>query len=95
MLAPAANTDVRSADWPWSWTLKNVPAHGLIARNFAAWTHAVKKSACAAAGVPKPKDVATFVLTVMEGGVMQARVFADLAHRSMPVLINCEFTCER
>lgn len=51
---------------------ENTPAHELIARNFTRWIKAVE--ACLrAAGVPKPADVATLVLTVMEGGVMQAR----------------------
>jgi AcrR family transcriptional regulator len=57
---------------------ENTPAHELIAKNFAAWTAAVE--ACLrAAGVPKPHDAATFVLTVMEGGVMQSRAYRSLA----------------
>jgi TetR/AcrR family transcriptional repressor of nem operon len=56
---------------------ENAPAHALIAKNFSAWIAAVE--ACLrAAGVPKPHDAATFVLTVMEGGVMQARACRSL-----------------
>jgi TetR/AcrR family transcriptional regulator, transcriptional repressor for nem operon len=51
---------------------ENTPAHELIARNFTAWKQAVE--ACLrAAGLSTPADAATLVLTVMEGGVMQAR----------------------
>ena len=57
---------------------ENAPAHKLIARNFTGWKQAVE--ACLrAAGLPKPDEVATFVLTVMEGGVMQARAYRDIA----------------
>jgi AcrR family transcriptional regulator len=57
---------------------ENTPAHELIAKNFAAWTAAVE--ACLSdAGIPKPHDAATFVLTVMEGGVMQSRAYRSLA----------------
>jgi TetR/AcrR family transcriptional regulator, transcriptional repressor for nem operon len=56
---------------------ENVPAHGLIAENFSAWKHAVEASV-RAAGLPKPPDVATFVLTVMEGAVMQSRVYRSI-----------------
>ena len=56
---------------------ENTPAHALIAANFRAWTTAVE--ACLrAADIPKPHDVATLVLTVMEGGVMQARAFRSI-----------------
>jgi TetR/AcrR family transcriptional repressor of nem operon len=56
---------------------ENVPAHELISINFTGWKQAVE--ACLrAAGLPKPKDVATLVLTVMEGGVMQARAYRSL-----------------
>jgi TetR/AcrR family transcriptional repressor of nem operon len=56
----------------------NVPAHALIARNFTAWKEAVE--ACVrAAGMPRPHDVATFVLSVMEGAVMQSRSYRDIA----------------
>src|SRR5579872_6279733 len=57
---------------------ENAPAHALIAQNFAAWREAVE--ACArAAGMPKPDEVATFVLTVMEGAVMQSRASRSIA----------------
>ena len=53
---------------------ENTPAHELIARNFTTWKVAVE--ACLrAAGLPNPAEVATLVLTVMEGGVMQARTY--------------------
>jgi TetR/AcrR family transcriptional repressor of nem operon len=53
---------------------ENTPAHALIARNFTTWKEAVE--ACLrAAGLPNPAEVATLVLTVMEGGVMQARTY--------------------
>ena len=56
---------------------ENAPAHERIARNFTAWRSAVEQ--CARdAGLPKPKDVAAFVLTVMEGAVMQSRAFGSL-----------------
>lgn len=57
---------------------ENIPAHQLIARNFDAWIAAVE--ACLrAAGVRAPREVATLVLTVMEGGVMQARAARSIA----------------
>jgi TetR/AcrR family transcriptional regulator, transcriptional repressor for nem operon len=56
---------------------ENTPAHERIAANFRAWTAAVE-GCLRAAGIPKPGDVATFVLAVMEGGVMQARAFRSL-----------------
>jgi AcrR family transcriptional regulator len=58
---------------------ENLPAHNRIAANFAAWTTAVR--ACLEAvrdRLPLHCDLdalATFVLTVMEGGVMQARSY--------------------
>jgi TetR/AcrR family transcriptional repressor of nem operon len=56
---------------------ENVPAHELISRNFTAWKKAVE--ACLrAAGFPKPADGAALVLTVMEGGVMQARTYRSI-----------------
>jgi len=56
---------------------ENTPAHGLIAQNFSAWKQAVE--ACLrAAGVRRGDDVATFVLTVMEGAVMQARAYRSI-----------------
>jgi TetR/AcrR family transcriptional repressor of nem operon len=56
---------------------ENEPAHGLIARNFSGWTAAVR-ICLEAASVAEPDDVATFVLTVMEGAVMQSRAFRSL-----------------
>jgi TetR/AcrR family transcriptional regulator, transcriptional repressor for nem operon len=56
---------------------ENTPAHALIARNFTRWKEAVE--ACLrAAGLPRPAEVATLVLTVMEGGVMQARAYRTI-----------------
>ncbi len=56
---------------------ENAPAHERIARNFTAWRKAVE--ACVReAGIAKPQDVAAFVLTVMEGGVMQSRAFRSI-----------------
>lgn len=56
---------------------ENTPAHDRLAANFRAWTAAVE--ACLrAAGVPKPADVATLVLTIMEGAVMRSRVFRTI-----------------
>jgi TetR/AcrR family transcriptional regulator, transcriptional repressor for nem operon len=55
----------------------NLPAHTRIAANFEAWTGAVRRCLEDASGhFPEGLDVnalATFVLTVMEGGVMQSR----------------------
>jgi hypothetical protein len=56
---------------------ENTPAHDLIAQNFTAWRSAVETCA-RAAGIPKPADVAAFVLTVMEGGVMQSRAYRSI-----------------
>jgi AcrR family transcriptional regulator len=56
---------------------ENAPAHLRIARNFDAWTAAVAHS-LGEAGVAHADDVATFVLTVMEGAVMQARAYRRL-----------------
>ncbi|HWC95893.1 MAG TPA: TetR/AcrR family transcriptional regulator [Candidatus Sulfopaludibacter sp.] len=61
---------------------ENLPAHGRIAANFKGWTGAVRR--CledARERLPAELDLdslATFVLTVMEGGVMQSR-----SHRRM------------
>jgi TetR/AcrR family transcriptional repressor of nem operon len=56
---------------------ENAPAHALIAQNFTAWREAVE--ACVrGAGIPRPGDVAAFVLTVMEGAVMQARAYRSI-----------------
>jgi TetR/AcrR family transcriptional repressor of nem operon len=56
---------------------ENAPAHALIAQNFTAWRQAVE--ACVrAAGLPDPEEVAAFVLTVMEGAVMQSRAYRSI-----------------
>jgi len=53
---------------------ENTPAHALIAQNFTSWKQAVKVC-LQAARIPRSDAVATFVLTVMEGAVMQARAY--------------------
>lgn len=62
---------------------ENMPAHERIARNFDAWKGAVA-AAVREAGLARPDDVATFVLAVMEGAVMQSR-----AHRSLAPYDAC------
>jgi AcrR family transcriptional regulator len=58
---------------------ENVPVHSRIAGNFAAWTSAIR--GCLEVSRDRlPPDcdldaLATFVLTTMEGGVMQARSY--------------------
>ena len=67
---------------------ENRPAHKLIAENFAAWIAAVQEciAECILALSPRlrrsiePHALATFVLTTMEGGVMQARTHRDIAY---------------
>jgi TetR/AcrR family transcriptional regulator, transcriptional repressor for nem operon len=60
------------------------PVREALAANFDAWTSAVE--AClVAAGHRLPhslnrRELARFVLTTMEGGVMQARTFRDVAY---------------
>jgi AcrR family transcriptional regulator len=59
------------------------PVRERLAANFKAWTDAVE-GCLRAAGPRIPKDVdraalATFVLTTMEGGVMLARTYRDVA----------------
>jgi len=56
---------------------ENTPAHALIAQNFSAWKRAVE-GCLRAAGVRQPAEAATFVLTVMEGGLMQARAYRSI-----------------
>ena len=57
--------------------------HDRIARNFTAWSNAVKANLEAAKrDLPRGYDtgrLAVFVLTVMEGAVMQARAHKDIA----------------
>src|SRR5581483_1821878 len=56
---------------------ENTPAHESIARNFSAWKDAVE--ACLrAADVPRPDETASFVLAIMEGGLMQARAYRNI-----------------
>jgi TetR/AcrR family transcriptional regulator, transcriptional repressor for nem operon len=58
---------------------ENLPAHELIARNFAAWTAAVRGCFEAARDRFPPRTdfdaLATLVLTTMEGGVLQSRSY--------------------
>ena len=60
------------------------PVRELMAANFAAWVAAVEAQVRAAADrFPANTDfraLAELVLNVMEGGVMQARTFRDIAH---------------
>jgi TetR/AcrR family transcriptional regulator, transcriptional repressor for nem operon len=56
---------------------ENTPAHALIAQNFAAWRAAVE-TCVRDAGMANAADVATFVLTVMEGAVMQSRAYRSI-----------------
>jgi AcrR family transcriptional regulator len=60
------------------------PVREALAANFKAWTDAVERC-LVAAGPRLPKlldrrELAHFVLTVMEGGVMQARTHRDVAY---------------
>jgi TetR/AcrR family transcriptional regulator, transcriptional repressor for nem operon len=61
---------------------ENRPAHKLIAENFAAWIEAVRECVVQLCErVPKatdPRALATFVLTVMEGGVMLSRSYGSV-----------------
>ena len=53
---------------------ENTPAYALIARNFDGWKAAVT-DALRRARIANAEEVAAFVLTVMEGAVMQARAY--------------------
>jgi AcrR family transcriptional regulator len=60
------------------------PVREAIAANFAAWTDAVEECLDAAgdrlpSGLDR-KELAGFILTVMEGGVMQSRTHRDVAY---------------
>jgi len=61
---------------------ENLPAHELIARNFAAWTAAVRSCLESVRDrFPVRTDLdalATLVLTTMEGGVMQSRSYRTI-----------------
>ena len=60
------------------------PVRALLAQNFNAWTRAI--GGCltdAGARLPQGTDIAAlaeFILTTMEGGVMQARTHRDIAY---------------
>jgi AcrR family transcriptional regulator len=56
---------------------ENEPAHELLGANFTAWKAGVEAH-LRAAGIADAADVAALVLTVMEGAVMQARVYRSL-----------------
>ena len=60
----------------------DLAVRSLLAKNFAVWIGAVESCLAAAQGrfVPgtEVREVAQFVLAVMEGGVMQARTFRDI-----------------
>jgi TetR/AcrR family transcriptional repressor of nem operon len=56
---------------------ENAPAHALIAQNFTAWREAVE-TCLLDAGIPLAGDVEAFVLTVMEGAVMQSRAYRSI-----------------
>ena len=60
----------------------DLPVRERLAANFAAWTDAVHECLQdAGARLPRELDrreLAAFVLTTMEGGVMQARTFRDI-----------------
>jgi TetR/AcrR family transcriptional repressor of nem operon len=61
---------------------ENRPAHKLIAENFAAWIEAVRECVVQfSRRLPKktdPQALATFVLSVMEGGVMLSRSYGSV-----------------
>jgi len=71
------------------------PVRALIAANFDAWIDAVEKCLGKAAGrFPQGtalRAVAELALNVMEGGVMQARTYRDVAYfdRSVAQLRSC------
>jgi TetR/AcrR family transcriptional repressor of nem operon len=60
------------------------PVRTLLAENFSAWVRAIEACLMAAkdllpAGVDN-RQLSEFILTVMEGGVMQARTWRDVAY---------------
>jgi TetR/AcrR family transcriptional regulator, transcriptional repressor for nem operon len=57
---------------------ENTPAHDLIARNFSAWKRAVESCLRAAGVRRRPDQAADFVLTVMEGALMQSRAYRKI-----------------
>ena len=58
------------------------PVRERLAKNFSAWIEAIDE--CLQAGkladAAERRELAQFVLTTMEGGVMQARTFRDVAY---------------
>jgi TetR/AcrR family transcriptional repressor of nem operon len=62
----------------------DLPVRTLLAKNFAAWIDAAEAcltEAQASSAVDfNAREVAQFVLTTMEGGVMQARTFRDIEY---------------
>jgi TetR/AcrR family transcriptional regulator, transcriptional repressor for nem operon len=74
----------------------------LLAANFSNWTSAIERCLIDAAG-QLPNDVdrralAEFILTIMEGAIMQARSFRDIGlfDRNVDVLrTHLEMLCER
>jgi TetR/AcrR family transcriptional repressor of nem operon len=59
------------------------PVRALLAANFAAWVGAVEQQLRASDRLPADTDfraLAELALNVMEGGVMQARTFREVAH---------------
>jgi TetR/AcrR family transcriptional repressor of nem operon len=60
------------------------PVRELLAQNFTGWTRAIGGCLEAGAGrLPRGTDIqglAEFILTTMEGGVMQARTHRDIAY---------------
>jgi TetR/AcrR family transcriptional repressor of nem operon len=60
------------------------PVRALLAENFSGWTRAIGGCLQASAGrLPRGTDIqglAEFILTTMEGGVMQARTHRDIAY---------------
>lgn len=56
---------------------ENIPAHALIAQNFTAWRRVIE-TCIREAGLANPGDVGAFVLTVMEGAVMQSRAYRSI-----------------
>jgi AcrR family transcriptional regulator len=68
----------------------DLPVRERLAKNFSAWVEAIHQC-LAEAGPRLPAELdrvalARFVLTTMEGGVMQARTFRDLAYFDASVL---------
>jgi len=60
------------------------PVRSLLAANFRGWTEAIEKC-LTEAGTRLPRDtdrkaLASFILTVMEGGVMQSRTHRSIDH---------------